>query len=87
MSDMPKENAEMPYDPAGDDAATDRAMEKFERALMAIDGVEGVGLGTDEAGDDAVIVYVRDREVIERLPERIDGLLVVPEITGPIDAY
>ena len=51
-------------------------------ALLAIDGVEGLGLG----GVHELWVYVRDGAVRFNLPERIDGFDVHVRITGVIRA-
>jgi hypothetical protein len=55
-----------------------------EAALRAIPGVEGVGEGRDPIGDPAWTVYVRDRSVAARLPARLAGRPVVPEVSGEI---
>ena len=53
---------------------------------MAIDGVEGVGTGQDAVGNEAVVVYVRDQEAARRVPRKVDGLNVLVQITGQIEA-
>jgi hypothetical protein len=55
-----------------------------EASLRAIPGVEGVGEGRDRIGDPAWIAYVRDRSVAARLPARLGGRAVVPEVSGEI---
>lgn len=49
-------------------------------ALMAIEGVEGVGL----VGAGRLRVYVSDATVGTRLPDRIGGFQVDVAVTGPI---
>ncbi len=87
MNELPIENAEMPYNPDGDDTEESRLIDKFEQRLLAINGVVGVGFGRDDTGEDAIIVYLRDLSVVENLPEELDGYPIVPEVTGEIDAY
>ena len=55
-----------------------------EALLSRIPGVEGVGEGRNAIGDPAWIVYVRDSSVAARLPARVSGRTVVPEISGEI---
>jgi hypothetical protein len=54
---------------------------------MAIKGVEGVGIGNDSIGNDAIIVYVRTEDAKIRVPSSIDGYPVETIVTGIIDAY
>ena len=80
-----REDAAMPYHPGADPSA-DKVKEKQRASLMAIDGVEGVGTGQDAIGNEAIVVYVRDQEAAKRVPRTVDGMKVVVQITGPIDA-
>jgi hypothetical protein len=57
-----------------------------EASLMAIDGVEGVGVSQDAVGNDAIVVYARDHGVATRVPQEIDGLPVRVVVTGRIEA-
>jgi hypothetical protein len=83
--DQPAENA---FSAAATAAAQiSRVKQNHERELMAIDGVEGVGLGRNQIGDDVIVVYLRDAAVESRLPRQIEGFQVKTEITGIIDAY
>ena len=77
-----QEDAAMPYDPSKTSASVD----KVQATLMAIDGVEGVGRSQDEIGNEAIVVYTRDRDVAKRVPPRINGMKVLVQVTGPIDA-
>ena len=61
-------------------------IDRIGRQLLGIAGVEGVGSTRSAIGDDAVVVYVRDRSVASRIPREIGGLPTVVEVTGPIDA-
>jgi hypothetical protein len=61
------------------------AKRRNERALMAIDGVEGVSLGQTAIGGEALVVYLRDASVKRRVPAQVDGYPVETSITGQID--
>lgn len=63
-----------------------RIRRKHERSLLAIDGVNGVGISRTPIGNDAIVVYVRDRSVKDKIPETLDGIPVVVEIVGEFDA-
>lgn len=61
--------------------------ERHERELMAIDGVVGVAVGRTPIGDDAIILYLRDASVKQRVPTQVGGYPIETIVTGPIDAY
>jgi hypothetical protein len=91
MNDFPYEDAAMPYNPGEETTASgasvlERVKQNHEGALMAIEGVEGVGIGQDGIGDAAIIVYLRDEGARKRIPRTLDGHPVVTHITGVIDA-
>jgi len=54
--------------------------------LLAIPGVEGVGLTQTRDGGDGIVVFVRDGSVAGLLPDVVGGLPIVVEVTGQIDA-
>lgn len=84
------EEAAMPYHP--EDGVEDAqspvaaALARHQPALMAIDGVVGVGVGRNAIGDDAIIVYVRDGSVRRRLPPSVERYPLEAVVTGDIDA-
>jgi len=83
------EDAAMPYSPeASSETSTpiQHAKDSHEHQLMAIDGVEGVGIGRNSIGDDAIIVYLRSEDVKKRIPREIAGHPVETKVTGIIDA-
>jgi len=93
MNDFPYEDAAMPYNPGEETTASasggsglEQVKQNHESALMAIEGVEGVGIGQDGIGDPAIIVYLRDEGARNRIPRTIEGHPVVTHITGAIDA-
>ena len=79
------EDAEMPYNP--ESAFVHPAQTAFEEQYLDVDGVVGVGLGQNEHGDDAIVVYLRDIGVFALIPKKFKGMDVVPEVIGVIDAY
>jgi hypothetical protein len=59
MNDFPDEEAAMPYSPESSTEASstvERVKEEHEKELMAIDGVEGVVVGRNSIGNDAIVV-------------------------------
>lgn len=91
MDEFKYEDAAMPYHP--DEGITtnvstslEHVKQDHEQELMAIDGVEGVGVGRNEIGDDAIIVYLRDEGAKKRIPRSIGGVPVKTIITGVVDA-
>ncbi len=86
------EDAAMPYLPESTSELSgqsqiETARQRHERALMAIDGVVGVGVGRTPMGDDAIILYLRDASVKKRVPACVEGYPVETVVTGEIDAY
>jgi hypothetical protein len=56
-----------------------------EQQLMEIQGVEGVGVGVDDIGNPAIVVYVNSAGVQKLLPQQIEGFKVkVENLKGPI---
>ena len=73
------------YTPAAPQGRLEAARRRNERALMAIDGVEGVSLGQTAVGKEALVVYLRDSSVKRRVPLQVEGYPVETSITGQID--
>ncbi|MGK5065202.1 hypothetical protein [Janthinobacterium sp. LB3P112] len=61
------------------------AKRRHERALMAINGVEGVSLGQIASGSEALVVYLHDASVKRRVPLQVDGYPVETSMTGQVD--
>src|SRR5207249_1471640 len=80
-----REDAAMPHYSGKELSQADTLKQKREKALMAIEGVEGVGTGQDVIGNEGIVVYVRDAEVAKRIPRTVDGLNVQVQVTGLID--
>ena len=89
MNSFPFEDAAMPYSPESSTESSSSILqvkEHHEQELMAIEGVEGVGVGRNSIGDDAIIVYLRSEDVRSRVPRSIDGYPVEMKVTGIIEA-
>ena len=78
IADMP--DGPNPSTPSDVAAVKDRN----ETRLLAIDGVEGVAIGRDRFGRDAIQIFVRDSSVKSRLPAEIGEFPVVIVVTGQI---
>ena len=79
----------MPYTPESDAepaSGIHAVRQRHERDLAAIDGVVGLGIGRSRAGDDAIVVYLRDASVEARVPSELEGYPVVTVVTGTVDA-
>lgn len=57
-------------------ADIDTVKHTHEQQLMQIQGVEGVGIGVDDIGDPAIIVYVSSAGVQKLLPQQLEGFKV-----------
>lgn len=71
--------------PSEEPSAADRLRRTKRRAkelLLAVDGVQGVGLG-----DGRLRVYIRDAAVAHALPAEVDGVPVEPVVVGDVVAY
>ena len=69
-------------DPGHGTSGIEAVKERNEARLLAIDGVEGVAIGRDQGGRDALLVFVRDESVQSRLPAEIEGFGVIVDIIG-----
>lgn len=59
-----------------------------EADLMAIEQVEGVGIGSDSAGRDVIVVYISNPAAAAHVPKQLEGFRVRTEnLGGPIEAY
>ena len=86
MKPRGKEEAALPYPRETVLQPAYGIKQKHEASLLAMDGVEGVGIGQDQIGNEAIVVYVRDQGVADRLPQNLDGMSVQVIVTGPIEA-
>ncbi len=85
LPDAPHGQGMGQYAPAAPQGRLEAAKRRNERALMAIDGVEGVSLGQTAVGKEALVVYLRDSSVKRRVPLQVEGYPVETSITGQID--
>jgi hypothetical protein len=83
---LKKEDAEIAYPRKETASPVSQLLERHQTELMAIDGVEGVGVGQDRIGNEAIVIYVKHNDVAKNVPQQIEGVPVQVEVTGPIDA-
>jgi hypothetical protein len=63
------------------------ALEKHQDRLMAIQGVQGVGIGGSEDSPQIVVMVSHGgAEMRKRLPSSLEGIPVKVEVTGEITA-
>lgn len=74
-----------PGDETSPSAGIGRVLQRHQAELLRIDGVEGVGVGQDRIGGDAITVYIRHSDVKARVPSSLDGYPVQTEVTGVIE--
>jgi hypothetical protein len=72
----------MAEDPA---SPAQRVLSRRAADLLAIDGVQGIGLGRTPGGEEAIVVHLLDASVASTLPARLDSVPVVTAATGPIN--
>jgi hypothetical protein len=66
----------------------EQVLAKHEERLMAIPGVEGVGIG-ESAGSPVIIVMVRRgaTDMAQKLPSELGGYPVRVEVSGEVVAF
>ncbi|MCO4098373.1 MAG: hypothetical protein HEQ38_03030 [Gemmatimonas sp.] len=64
----------------------ERVLANESSRLLAIPGVTSVGIAFGPPGRDAIAVGIIDRGVASRVPTEIEGVPVVVEVTGIVDA-
>ena len=62
-------------------------LQKHEQRLLGIAGVKGVGETLGPLGEPAIVVYLTHAGVARSLPSTLDGLPVVTQVVGEVDAY
>jgi hypothetical protein len=80
----------MPYVDTADDAPEseiEAVRRRHEQEIVSIDGVMGIAVGRTATGEDALVLYLRDPSVRDRVPTEIEGHPVETIVTGIIDAY
>lgn len=82
---MPEEAA-LAYDgDASEDSSAEAAvLTRHESRLLALPGVEGVGIGADAIGRPAIVLYVSNAGV--QVPRDVEGIAVETVVVGQIDA-
>ena len=85
------EDAAMPYQPAdadeNDSGGIRDALAKAESQMLAQPGVRGMGITVTPSGEDAIVVYVENEQVISQLPSTVNGYAVIGEVSGDIIAF
>lgn len=65
----------------------ERVLQEHEQRLLSIEGVVGVGIQTNEIGNEVIVVYVLDETAHESIPAELDGFPVTTQISGEFEAY
>ena len=77
LHELENESVASEFDPSATEPVI--PVEESE-ALMSIDGVEGFGL----SDDNQLLVYLRDRDIRSKLPEKIGGLEISVRVVGEV---
>ena len=88
MPDPKHEDAVMPYNPDENPASVvESVLMQHRHALLGQPSVTGVAVGKKSpTGDDAIVIYLLDNSYRAGLPKALDGIPVVMQVTGPIEA-
>lgn len=84
MTSKDYEEAAISYTPDDHGQDAQLALTLAEQLLSSNRGVTGVGLTKTSRGEDAIMVYVKDHEALNRLPSEVSGLPILGEISGDI---
>ena len=80
--DLPKGKAE----DLSASSSVGRILKRHQERLMRLDGVVMVGEGEDQIGRPAIVIGVRQRHHLKRIPAQVDGVAVVASVIGEVDA-
>ena len=72
--------------PAQPSTALEALLAREQARLLTILGVTSVGIGHGPAGTEALVVGVVDAGVAKRLPVHIEGVPLVVNVIGSVDA-
>ncbi len=62
--------------------------EKYQNELLKIPGVVGIGIGKDNQGFNIRILISRDdKDLLEKLPEQLEGINVTVKYVGEITEH
>jgi hypothetical protein len=75
------------YGPAEPVSQAAEVLEHHHDRLMALPGVVMVGESLDPVGRPAILIAVRAAGDLALLPEALDGVPVIKEVIGEVDAY
>ncbi len=79
----PDEEAAISYEPDDDDGIQ-ATLAEAERQLLKIKGVKGMGRTKAPTGEDVIVVYVKNKKALSRLPAVIEGYSIVGEVVGEV---
>jgi len=63
-----------------------RVLDAQRDRLMALSGVVAVGETLDATGREAILIGVKTARSLARLPREVDGVPVVSQVIGEVDA-
>jgi len=75
------------HSPGGAPGGAWEVLARRRDELMSIEGVVMVGIGSNEIGDPAIVIGVKQPDQLAKLPSSLEGLPVRPQVIGEVDAY
>jgi dihydropteroate synthase len=82
------EDAAISYEPDdNDDDGVQAALAEAERLISHSKGIYDIGKTKTPTGEDAIVVYVENQQVLSQLPAVVRGFSVIGEFTGEIRAF
>jgi hypothetical protein len=75
------------YEPAEPLSRAAEVLERHHDRLMALPGVVMVGESLDPVGRPAILIGVKAAGDLAVLPQAVDGVPVIKEVIGEVDAY
>lgn len=81
------EDAQMPSTPGQGKTNSDivQVLARNQERLLAIEGVAGVGIGRTPMGGSALVIFVLNASVKDRVPKEVEGYPATVVVTGPIE--
>jgi hypothetical protein len=89
FDEPPADGGEVAYQPADSpsESPVGAVLHKHEAQLRMIPGVKGVGESLGPIGEPVIQVFIAHAGVAKALPQTLDGIGVMHEVVGEIDAY
>jgi hypothetical protein len=66
------------------EAEIEEVLDRNEQMLLSVDGVEGIGIQENPAGETVIAVYVRDSGVEKHVPSELEGIPVETILSGEL---